>query len=312
MYHDYDLKKVIDHIKTTPKKKFILDTDTANEIDDQFAVTYAMVLDDIDLLALNAAPFVNDDSETPAEGMEKSYEELLRLRGHIDPENKRGIPCSRGSTKKMDNVISPVRSEAAENIVRLVKEADDIVYVGVIGCYTNVASALLLDPTIADKMVLILIGAGKLDYHCGDTNIFGDVNAARVIFECGVPVILIPVMYACTELIYTTNAELNYYLKDKAGAIGNYLCEIYDRSEKINTDSDCCISRMRNLVDLGCISFLHDPSIFSYRYIPSRSTSADYYWFELNDGRSMIYADELKRNRIMTEFFESVRRYTNK
>ncbi|MBR5452517.1 MAG: nucleoside hydrolase, partial [Clostridia bacterium] len=62
MYHDYDLKKVIDHIKTTPKKKFILDTDTANEIDDQFAVTYSMVLDDIDLLALNAAPFVNDES----------------------------------------------------------------------------------------------------------------------------------------------------------------------------------------------------------------------------------------------------------
>ena len=57
MYHDYNMEKILEHIRTCPKKKFILDTDTYNEIDDQFAITYAMLADDIDLLALTAAPF---------------------------------------------------------------------------------------------------------------------------------------------------------------------------------------------------------------------------------------------------------------
>lgn len=314
MYHEHSFDNIIKHIKTTPKKKFILDSDTYNEIDDQFAATFALVLDDIDVLAMNAAPFTNDKCETRAEGMELSYRELVKIRDMIDPERKRNIPVYRGSTEKMKNPITPVISEAAENIVRIVKEADDIVYIGVIGCYTNVASAILMDPSIIDKIVLVLIGAGRLEDHCGDTNIFGDVNAARVLFECGAPVILIPVTNICTEFIYTTNAEVNFYLKDKAGAIGNYLCEIYDNSEKMTTDSDSedCVTRMRNLVDLGCISFLHNPGLFDYKPIPALSTSADYYWFELNDGRSMIYASWINRNRVMSKFFSAVRKYTNK
>ena len=40
-------------------KKIILDTDTYNEIDDQFALAYAMLSKDkVDLLSVNAAPFL--------------------------------------------------------------------------------------------------------------------------------------------------------------------------------------------------------------------------------------------------------------
>ncbi|MBR6558731.1 MAG: nucleoside hydrolase [Clostridia bacterium] len=311
MYHDYNLEKILEHIKSTKKKKFILDTDTYNEIDDQFAVTYAMLLDDIDVLAMTAAPFSNERSTGPADGMEKSYEELLKVRDFVDPDGKLNIPCYRGSDRYMDSMITPVESDAAENIVRIVNEADDIVYIGVIGCFTNIASALLLDPSIANKTVILLLGGSSLSCNgCGDFNLYQDVNAARIIFECGVPVVLLPAIGGrCTDAIYMTNAEVSFYLKDKAGRIGNYLCEIFNDEEcSPENDDDVCESRQRSIFDIGAVAFLHNPEAFKYEIVPTRTTTPDCRWRVLEDGRNMIYAELAYRNRIVSDFFTAVRK----
>ena len=58
----------------------ILDTDTYNEIDDQYALAYAMLSKKkINLLSVNAAPFDNSRSSGPADGMEKSYNEIFNI-----------------------------------------------------------------------------------------------------------------------------------------------------------------------------------------------------------------------------------------
>ena len=47
----------------TGKVRMVLDTDTYNEVDDQFALAYALRSEDrIDLEAVYAAPFFNDRS----------------------------------------------------------------------------------------------------------------------------------------------------------------------------------------------------------------------------------------------------------
>ena len=62
------------------KVRMVLDTDTYNGIDDQFAVVYALLSKEkLDVEALYAAPFSNTRSDGPEDGMEKSYEEILRL-----------------------------------------------------------------------------------------------------------------------------------------------------------------------------------------------------------------------------------------
>ena len=51
----------------------ILDTDTYNEIDDQFAVSYMLAAPErLRVRAICAAPFHNEKSTGPADGMEKS------------------------------------------------------------------------------------------------------------------------------------------------------------------------------------------------------------------------------------------------
>jgi len=64
----------------TQKIRMVLDTDTFNEIDDQFAVTYALLSPEkLQVEAIYAAPFYNELSSSPADGMEKSYLEILKI-----------------------------------------------------------------------------------------------------------------------------------------------------------------------------------------------------------------------------------------
>ena len=80
------------HMLTPPQKRdkkirMVLDTDAFNEIDDQFAVAYALLAKDrISLEALYAAPFFNSNSSGPADGMEKSYEELIQILKRLGQE----------------------------------------------------------------------------------------------------------------------------------------------------------------------------------------------------------------------------------
>ena len=64
----------------TDKVDIILDTDAYNEIDDQFAISYALLSPErINTVAICAAPFKNSKSTDAGDGMEKSYDEIIKL-----------------------------------------------------------------------------------------------------------------------------------------------------------------------------------------------------------------------------------------
>ena len=58
----------------------VLDTDTYNEIDDQYALAYLIKSEEkLHLKAVYAAPFHNEKSSGPEDGMEKSYQEIHHI-----------------------------------------------------------------------------------------------------------------------------------------------------------------------------------------------------------------------------------------
>src|SRR3712207_1253712 len=60
--------------------RMVLDTDTYTEIDDQFALVYALLSHErLDLEAIYAAPFHNPRPQGPEDGMHRSYDEILRV-----------------------------------------------------------------------------------------------------------------------------------------------------------------------------------------------------------------------------------------
>lgn len=173
----------------------VIDTDAYNEIDDQFAISYLLrSAEKLTCRAICAAPFLNDRSASPADGMEKSYNEILKLLSLAGREDMRGS-VFRGSDRYLPGERDAVDSPAARALVELAGgySAEKPLYVASIGCITNVASALLIDPSIADRIVVVWLGGHSI--HHRDTrefNMFQDVAAARVVFGCGAPVVQLP------------------------------------------------------------------------------------------------------------------------
>ena len=302
------MQEILRDLGSASVKQLILDTDAYNEIDDQFAIAYAMQAENIRLLGMVAAPFCNNRAATPGEGMEKSYRELLHVRGLVDPENKMNIPCFRGSETYLPDRNTPVLSEGAEAIVRLAKEAEGTVYVAALGCFTNVASALLLDPSIKEKVVVLLVGTNTFERgDCNEFNLAQDRASARVILECGVPVVVLPALGG-TQAITTTNAELQFYLQEGAGETGRYLCRIMAEEEGAPLQVACC-SRTRIVWDIASVATLRlGERAGRVQTVPARSiTDAGHWESDPIPGREMIYVDRFRRDPIFSDFYTVLR-----
>ena len=209
------------------KVRMVLDTDTYNEIDDQFALTYALLSpEQMTVEAIYAAPFHNTRSDGPADGMEKSYEEILRLLDFL------GNPADgfvfRGSTEYIGVDRRPQDNDAVRDMIAkaMASDDDDPLYVVAIGAITNVASALLLEPEIVKKIVVVWLGGHNLNWpHAREFNLVQDVPSAQVVLDSGVPFVIVP-CYGVTSHLLTTLAELREFIGGSS-AVGDYLCQIF-------------------------------------------------------------------------------------
>lgn len=207
------------------KINMVLDTDTYNEVDDQFALAYALRSPErLNVEAVYAAPFHNSRSEGPGDGMQKSYEEILRVLDRMGVNPPEGFVL-KGSSRYLESLDTPCDSEAVRDLIRRALAATEPLYVAAIGAITNIASAILIEPRIIEKIVVVWLGGHALHWHdIREFNLQQDVLAARVVFDCGVPLIHIPCANVVTHLS-TTVAELERYLDGKS-AIGSYLTQI--------------------------------------------------------------------------------------
>lgn len=224
------LKEDLHHQRLHPptgKIRMVIDTDTYNEIDDQFAVVHALLSPDkLSVEAIYAAPFYNHRSTGAGDGMLKSYEEIIRLLDRLNVSSE-GF-AYRGSEKFLHDYTQPHTSDAVIDLIdRAMKsDEDDPLYVVAIGALTNIATAILLEPKIIEKIVIVWLGGNALHWpHTVEFNLAGDVLASRLVLDCGVPLILIPCAGVTTHL-KSTISEIKQYVEGK-GAIGNYLAETF-------------------------------------------------------------------------------------
>lgn len=218
----------------------VLDTDTKNEIDDQFALIYALLSKEIVVEAVHAAPFAKSGYPTPASGMEASYNEILTL-FRLMPKLP-SIPVARGSRAILSDPSTPVESEAATHLIELAMQPRTTpLYVVAIGAVTNVISAILLEPQIMERIVVVWLGAhptywrwdvgaavGSLD-HAGpmrEFNFSNDPLGAGALFDSGVPLVWVPCKNVA-EHLRTVPAEIDRYVAG-CGDIGRYLARIFN------------------------------------------------------------------------------------
>jgi inosine-uridine nucleoside N-ribohydrolase len=205
----------------------VLDTDTYNEVDDQFALAYAVLAkESLSLEAVYAAPFTNDRSSGPGDGMERSYEEILRVLDRLGEARRDGF-VFRGSDRYLPGPGQPVDSPAARDLVTKAMAGDGTapLYVLTIGAPTNVASALLLEPRLVERIVVVWLGGQPHDWPTArEFNLQQDLPASQLLFDAGVPLVQVP----CTnvaEHLRTTLPELEAWMRGRS-ALGDYLFDI--------------------------------------------------------------------------------------
>lgn len=281
------------------KVRIVLDTDTYNEIDDQFAVTYALLAPEhLQVEALYAAPFYNELSDGPADGMEKSYQELLKIRAIFGREE---IPVFRGATDYLPAANLPYKSDAAQDLVEraMASAPEDPLYVLAIGAITNVASALLMEPQIADRIVIVWLGGHDFHWsHTKEFNLCQDLHASRLIFDCGAPVVLAPCLGVSSHLT-TSLSELADYVKDE-GQIGRYLYDTYKRC------ADDHYGYSRVIWDISVVAWLVNPQWCLSSLVPSPYISDECRW-SVDTSRHLIRKiDYFHRDAIFQDLFRRI------
>lgn len=282
------------------KIRMVLDTDTFNEIDDQFAIIYSLLSKEkMEVEAIFAAPFFNHLSSGPKDGMELSYHEILKI---LKLMNREDIPVFRGSPMYLPDAHSPVESDAARHLVELAMNCDEDapLYVAALGAISNVASAILMEPRIIGRIVVVWLGGHALEWeHTKEFNLLQDLYGSRILLDSGVPLVLIPCKGVTSHLL-TTLSEVRDYVKPQ-GVIGDYLYETY-----LQCHSDH-FAYSRVLWDIAVIAWLNDPDWVPSHLVQSPHISEDFRW-GLDRSRHLIrYVHYINRDAVLKDLFLKLR-----
>ena len=282
----------------TDKITAVIDTDTYNEIDDQFAVVYALFSpEQINVQAIYAAPFFNKRSSGAGDGMKKSYDEILNLLGKIGRKHENFV--YRGSEEFLKSYDKPVQSDAAKDLVKRAMASKEPLYVLTLGAPTNVASAILMEPQIINKIIVVWLGGKGLGWRqATEFNLQQDLLSSKILFDSGVPLIQLPTNPVTSHLL-TTVPEVEKYLKGQ-GAIGDYLDQIF---KEYHTDH---FAWSKVIWDISAIAYVIDPSWFSTE-IQHSPILTDQMTYSFDNTRHFYrVATSLNRDRIFGDMFKKI------
>ncbi len=301
------------------KVNVVIDTDAANEIDDQFALAWALSRPDrLNILGLYATPFsfahrrslypqAAHDAQPfnpPEVGMQRSFDELLRVQALLNPPTH--APAFLGSPAYLASLSEPIESEATQHLIdtALSMPADDPLYVVALGCATNVASALLLAPEIMHKIVVVWTSAfpSHAPHVNQSFNLEQDVLASQWLYDSGVPLVYLPGYHVGAQLRLSL-AEVERYVKPH-GKIGAYLHQLFADNPlwsivgRPQTEAHSWV-----IWDLINIAWLLNPDWVPSHIVNTPILGNDLRWAERENAQPMREAFAVQRDAIFNDLF---------
>ena len=140
-------------MKGANRRRVIIDTDAKNEADDQFAVVHALLSPSLEVRGLIAAHFGTSRSDRSMEESREEIDLLLQLMGL-----EQQVTVANGAHSGIPDEQTPRDSEGAQLIIAESKLAspEDQLFVALLGPLTDMASAILLDPGLVDREVVVV------------------------------------------------------------------------------------------------------------------------------------------------------------
>ena len=295
----------------TGKVRVILDTDAGNYFDDQFALAYAALSGEaLGIESMYAAPFVNRHAGDPASGVEQSYDAIQRVVKALNRSHEsaalQDIPVLKGAGKWLQPTGDPERTPAATDIIeRVLSDTADDLYVVAIGAATNVASAIQLEPSLADHAKVVWLGGTPHHFPSAEEyNLRQDPVAARVLFDSGVRLMHLPAP-GLAENLRTTRGEL----QDRLGAesaLGKHLLGLVNERNPAPRSSDPT-SRTLPIWDMAPIAWLVQPDWVQSAVVSSPRIDDALEWRRDEQRHSIRVAIRILRDEVFTDFFRKMR-----
>lgn len=281
----------------------VIDSDTFCEIDDQFAIAYALrSKEKLDVKAIYAAPFSCINCDGPKDGMEKSYLEILKILKLAREERE----VFKGAENFLIDEFTPAISDASRDLVSRSKNysAEKPLYVIAIGAITNVASAILLDKDIVNRIAVVWLGGHAHHYHNTiEFNMHNDIAASRVVMSSGVPFAQLPCMGVVSA--FTASAlEIERFFVGKnplSDHLGKYMIEEVNKARG-------CTTWTKVIWDVTAVAFLlnDDDRFMNYKTTKLRLSDYDGNYGEESDGSDISYVYYIKRDALMDDLVEKI------
>ncbi len=205
--------------------RVVLDCDTANEVDDQFAIAHALGLPEGVLDVRGVISVHNTTAHGP--GSRDTYqdeaERVVSLCGG-------GVPCITGADRPMNSRDEPVPSSGLEFLIDEARQGP--LTVVATGPATDVASLFVADPGLRENVRVVWLGGfgdaeayGRHKSH--ELNGRADIAAWRVLFEEDVDLLQVPGWPAPAKILVLA-APFAEEVRAVDSPVASYLAEILE------------------------------------------------------------------------------------
>ncbi len=200
----------------------ILSTDVGNEVDDQWAIAYVLVNPEFEVLGIVSA-------QAPTVSPPSAHTTYLVLLDEVENRLKMTVhpPLFEGSSLPLEDRTTPRPNAGVDFIVQTSKpySKESRLTVFTIGAATDVASAILKDPSIVDRIEVVAMGFDGWPKGGDEYNVANDVYAWQVIMQSDVPVVVGDSGVCRAYLALTLDQARE--LVSAHGPIGRWLWEDY-------------------------------------------------------------------------------------
>ena len=190
-----------------------------------------------------------------------------------------------GGVEFAEPKLKPVNESAVQLMSRVVHNNPGEITIVALGPLTNVATALVSEPSLASRIENIVVMGGSLTggniTPAAEFNFYVDPEAARIVFDAGVPLTMV-------GLHVTSRVQMHDEQIRVLGAAQNPVSQAAGKIMRATLDR---WQKERKITGFG----MHDPLTMAYVIDPSILTLKDYYvqietMGELTAGESVAYS----------------------
>lgn len=282
------------NIPIEKKPRVIINTDAKNEVDDQFAIVHAILTESFDLKGFIAAHFGDKKS---AHSRQDSMDELCLL---LDMMGLTGsVRLENGADGPLPDEKTPLDSAGARLIIEeALKDDDRPLYIAFLGPLTDMASALLLEPKIAEKNIKVIwIGGGEWPDGGPEYNLGNDITAANVIMKSDLELWQVPRnVYRMMPVSFSEMMTRIY----PYGELGKYLTENVINYNNERPGAPC---EFRVLGDSPAIGLILYDDCGQWSMKPAPEIDADMKYIHTNTNRPIRVYENIDSRFIMEDFY---------